>query len=285
MVRKRKKGVQNTRDILGFNHSKDELGLLSGKLPRPVSSQSLGGGGIVSDVEDESLTICIMVRSPFQPFKAARPAGGAKTGLYGFVTKDDASSMEGFHCEGGVILLVFTWQGQSIAEEGVFKELERSPALIGYLFDDPPDLGMLHGREDRFPGHNNGGFFHGDICQGVPKPLLMIQRDGCQDCHIRRDGGGGVEAPTHSRLEDDEFAGPLREIPHGDGKGQFKKGRVVFPFRDEVSQGGEMGGNLVLGDLEPRDPDTLAVVDEVRRGEQSGSGSGRPGDRLHERAG
>ena len=134
-----------------------------------------------------------------------------------------------------------------------------------------------------FAATDDGGFFSCDLREGVSEPLLVIEGDGSDDGDVRRHCRGRIESASHPGFENDDFAPAITEVTHGDGEGDFEKGGVVFPARNEFANGGEMGRGSVVINLDTGNANALGVTDEVGRGEESSAISGGPGNGFSQR--
>ena len=143
--------------------------------------------------------------------------------------------------------------------------------------------GLLPPGQDGDTGLDDPGLFHGDRLERVAQHVLVVEADRRDHRQRGRHDVGRVEAAAKAGLE------------HGDADlrvGERERAQGERRLEEGATRAGRHGRNAreALRDCRGRgraavDPDALAVVDEMRRGEEAGAPADPAQHALEERRG
>lgn len=254
---------------------------------------------VVAAVEQEQ-------RFPSEDLEAGRPAGLRKTVGHGVVgDRPSPFPQRRDRRQGGgrVVELVVAEQ-RSIQREAVpfegltgqvmghrghiakVDEVERGAPDAAELTDDAHDFRRAVVADDVAPVLDDAALGHGDLLEGVPEVLGVLEADVRDDRHFRRvDDVGTVEGAAHADFQDHDVAALLFEVEHADGRHQFELARMVLhgvrfhfhPLRD--------GGEVLPEDVPAVHLQALFEAEDMGRCIEPGLITRFPQDRRQHGAG
>ena len=164
---------------------------------------------------------------------------------------------------------------QLVAAHRGGNDRQRCPALTGDAGDHFHHLRSLFDCQNRHAGLDNACLLSGDLGQGVPQHLLMIEADGGDHRDFGKQRVGGVQTAAHAGFQHHPLGLPPGKPFHGQDKSEFKERGMRIPVLDLVTQPGQPLGGFLPVDHALLITDALAKLDEVRRGEKADTGARR----------
>ena len=132
----------------------------------------------------------------------------------------------------------------------------------------------------------DAGFFRGDLLDGVPEELGVVEADVHDRADLRMgDDVRRVEAATHADLEDDEIAVLLLEPAERQCRDHLEVRRLLAEGLCGGTHTGSKPAEIRIRNHLPIDRETLVKLVEVRRDIETGTETRRRQNRLGHDAG